>query len=620
MAKLSNFVNGFDEKCSENIECNELMNDSVANSDNDDDDNDYDDDINWGDCDDKFRGLFDQVLRVLMRGVHAKNGIIRPNPLLGDGLAVNLFKLFCLVRDRGGFRSVSEDNLWGLIAERLGFGYKLCASLKLIYFKYLDELDQWLNRITRDRVSVNGSYECGGSLGLLSLELEKRFRDFSSGGKGVGEREGERSFYEICNRINVVLEESLRDTGNGGEVYGDVVKCSVDDDDKLGSSNDFAGKGNQCSSDRPRKRKRDVFADMLSWMMNVSKSPDHLSDAKSMGRSRGKGSEDHDFRSLALSVREARLHRRYSYCNNEQAALHQKKNKMHPSMYEDDIPHNSDEGLRSSKRLLSLVKTPPCLCCKSSSVKQCKLDGKSKSPCKSKAPSENGSCIEKPVNIDLAGTEKVVVPAVDDDDPPIEKHALLGPHFQADVPIWTGIVSESDSKWLGTQIWVPDSLKEMSQFQTELPGKGRPESCKCQYPGSVECHRFHIAESRLKLRQTLGLAFYHWKFDRMGEEVSLSWTVEEEKRFKHIIKLNTPHLGKPYFPKKKRTDLVSYYYNVYLINRRRYQNRVTPKEIDSDNDEEEFGSVGEAFGYNAVKVPRREPLICHLNQQVIDVD
>ncbi|KAK9668106.1 hypothetical protein RND81_13G035900 [Saponaria officinalis] len=609
MAKLSNFENGVLEKCSENSECDEFMDVGIENGDDNDDD-----DINWGDCDENLRRLFEQVLRVLMRGVYAKNGI-RPTPaLLGDGLAVDLFKLFCLVRDRGGFRSVSEDKLWGLIAEKLGFDYKLCASLKLIYFKYLDELDQWLNRITRDRVSTNGSYECGGNFGLLSLELEKRFRNFSMDGEESGEKDGERSFYEICNRINVVLEERLRlpEIGNGNEVYDDVNKCNVlDDDDKLCNNNDFARNASQCSSESSLKRKRDLFTEMLSWMLNVSKNPTRPSVVKSAGCSRWKGSDDRDFRSLVLSVREARLRRRYAYSNNEQSSLYQ-KNKMHPSMYEDDILHNSDEGLRSSKRLLSLVKTPPCHCCKSSSVNQCTLDRKSKSP------SKNGPRIEEHVKTDSAGTKKVVVVPSVDNDPPIEKHVSLGPEFQADVPIWTGIVSESDPKWVGTPVWVPDFSK--TRFQTELPGKGRPESCKCRFPGSVECNRFHIAESRFKLRKSLGLAFYHWKFDRMGEEVSLSWTIEDEKKFKHVVKLNTPQLGRSYFPKKKRTDLVSYYYNVYLINRRRYQNRVTPKEIDSDNDEAEFGSVGEAFGFNAVKVPRREPLICYQNEQVTDFD
>ncbi|XP_074304034.1 AT-rich interactive domain-containing protein 2-like [Silene latifolia] len=583
MAGLSIFEDGSEEKCSGNS--SELMDVCVVNS---------DDDINWGDCDDKLRCLFDQILMVLMRGVYAKNGIRQIPALLGDGRPVDLFKLFCLVRDRGGFRSVSEDNLWGLIAEKFGFGYELCSSLKLIYFKYLDELDQWLNRITRDRISENGSWECGGNLGMLSLELEKRFRDYSTDGKELGGKEDVRGFYDFCNHMNA---------GTSNEWQNGLIECKVNYDENLCNRNDFAGKANLCAFDSSRKRKRDVFVEMLSWMMNVSRNPDHFFNGESGECSKGKGNQDHDLRSVALSVREARLHRKFSYSNDEQSSLNQKKHKMHPSMFE-----VSDEGLRCSKRLLTVVKAPACHCCKSGPDNPCKLESDSR------LPSENGSHIEEHVSTDLPTSKKIVVPVpVDDDVPPIENHVLVGPRFQVDVPVWTGIALESDSKWVGTQIWVPD-------YQDELSGKGRPEFCKCRFPSSVECHRFHIAESRFNLRKKLGVAFYHWKFDRMGEEVSLSWTIEDEMKFKHIMRLNIPHLGKSHFRKKRRTDLVSYYFNVYLINRRSYQNRVIPKEINSDDDETEFGSVGEAFGCNAVKGLRSEPLVCYQNEQVFDFD
>lgn len=614
MAGWSIIKGEYQGNCPENRQNDELNDECLSDGDND---------VKWDDCDDELRCLFDQVLMVLLRGVYAKNGIRPMPPLLGDGRSVDLFKLFFLVRDRGGFGPVSNEKLWGLVAEKFGFDYKLCASLKLIYFKYLDELDQWLNRITRDRVSLNGRYECGGNLSLLSLELEKRFRDFSTHGKGMVDEkieDEEIEYDEICRRIDVALKKTFHfpDQEQNGEVMAAVVV--VDDDDKLYDNKEFVGKENNCGinkdSTSSRKRKRDIVVGMLSWINNVAKNPCNPSTGTLPGCSRWKENGGNDFWSIALWLREARLCRRYADSDDDRSSSHQKKHKMHPSMYEDDIQpnHHSAEGLRCSKRLLSSTKTSPtpCHCHNSYSVHQ----GKPGSPCK--APQEHMYKDQDHVFADSQATKRTV--GQSNDDPPVEKHVSVGPQFQAEVPIWMGLVSESDSKWLGTLVWSPDSLKQNPCPEFVLPGKGKAESCGCPFPGSVECYRFHIAERRMKLRHELGLVFYHWKFDRMGEEVSLSWSVEEEKRFKQIIKLNKPSLGKSFFPKKTRSNLVSYYYNVFLIRRRSYQNRVTPKDIDSDDDEAEFGSVSEAFGSKAVKIRGSEPVKCYQNEQVTDLD
>ncbi|XP_021845094.1 AT-rich interactive domain-containing protein 2 isoform X2 [Spinacia oleracea] len=614
MAGWSIFDHGSEGNCTDNSESNELIDVGLLSK--------SDDDVKWDDCDDNLRGLFDQVLMVLLRGVYAKNGS-RPIPaLLGDGRTVDLFKLFCLVRERGGYHSVSEEKLWGLVAEKFGFECTMCASLKMIYYKYLDELDQWLNRITRDRVSANGSYECGGSLGLLSLELEKRLRNFSTDEKAFRMEEG-IGYDKLCNNVSLATKETLHlpDTEETTEVHNVVVKFAVDNGERLCNIKEFAAKETEIAIDEDitsRKRKRDMFGETLSWMIELAKNPCHASIGVLPGSSRWKESSHKDFWSIALLVREARLQKKFTDTNDQQSRFLQ-KHKIHPSMYEDDISfdHLSAEAVRCSKRLSSLEITPLCQCCKSStSVDKCKL----KNP--PDPPTENGLQHKQDLeNADISDTKGVAVTvavAVSTVDYPVEKHVLVGPRFQAEVPIWTGVISESDSKWLGTKTWSPE-LQQLNSIK--LLGKGRrSESCNCLLPGSVECNRFHIAENKMKLRRELGLSFYHWKFNRMGEEVSLSWSVGEEKRFKHIIRLNNTFLGKSFFPRKTRMELVSYYYNVFLINRRSYQNRVTPKDIDSDDDEKEFGSVSEAFGYRAVKVRGSEPLKCFQNEQVIDFD
>ncbi|KAL2902598.1 AT-rich interactive domain-containing protein 2 [Bienertia sinuspersici] len=610
MAGWPVYDHGLELNCTENSGRKELINGYLSKSD--------DDDVKWDNCGDKLRCLFDQVLMVLLRGVYTKNGS-RPIPaLLGDGRTVDLFKLFCVVRERGGFVSVSEGKLWGLIAEKIGFDCSLCGSLKLIYYKYLDELDQWLNRITRDRVSVNGNYECGGSLGLLSLELENRLRNFSIDEKEV-KKDGDIQYGNICNYVDVAVKETshLPDVRAGIEVHDVVVKLAANDRERLCDSLVFAGKAkkNVINEDvTTRKRKRDMFRETLSWMIRVAKNPCRLSIGTLPGSSGGKESGWKELRSLALSIREARLRKRCTDLNDQQSQFHQKKHKMHPSMYEDNILSDqlSAEGLRCSERILSLSNTPPCQCCKSFSVNKCKLKNPSESPL------ENRLHKKEQVNADISVMKREIINI---EDAPVENHILVGPRFQAKVPLWTGIISESDSKWFGTQVWTPDLKEEQTSFsETKFLGKGRSLSCNCHLPGSVECHRFHIAENKMKLRRELGLAFFHWKFDRMGEEISLSWSLEEEKRFKEVVRLNNPFLGKSFFPRKTRMDLVSYYYNVFLIKRRSYQNRVTPKDINSDDDEAEFGSVSEAFGYSAVKVRGSEPLICLQNEQVMDLD
>jgi len=200
----------------------------------------------------------------------------------------------------------------------------------------------------------------------------------------------------------------------------------------------------------------------------------------------------------------------------------------------------------------------------------------------------------------------------------------VGPRFQAEIPECTGVVSESDSKWLGTRSW---SVKHGTEPATETDlGRGRQEKCGCEHPGSVACVRLHIAEKRMKMKFELGSEFFNWGFDRMGEEVSLQWTPEEEKRFKDIMSTKPSENIKyfwanwfRYFPNKTKRQLVSYYFNGYLIQLRTYQNRATPNNIDSD-EEGEFGNLSDGFGMEAVKGPDDDIMECSLSEQDINLE
>ncbi|WOL07067.1 hypothetical protein Cni_G15803 [Canna indica] len=215
-----------------------------------------------------------------------------------------------------------------------------------------------------------------------------------------------------------------------------------------------------------------------------------------------------------------------------------------------------------------------------------------------------------------------------------DQQPRIGPYFQAEVPIWTGrptmFSTDTDTlKWLGTRTWPPENQENCQLLDFALIGRGRPNICNCEKRGSMECVRFHIAEKRLQLKCELGCAFHAWKYEFVGEEVALLWTEEEEKMFKNIVFQNRASLNKNfweqlylYFPFKDRKSIVSYYFNVFLLGWRRYQNHVTPKYIDSDDDETEVGFLVNSsnwFGH-VTKICEFKTLVCAQNQQCMDID
>lgn len=292
------------------------------------------------------------------------------------------------------------------------------------------------------------------------------------------------------------------------------------------------------------------------------------------------------------------------------------KQKMHPSMYEENIVvnHESIERSRCSRRLSSL-KSDFC----SYSAAQGNLRGPQRT--------ELENCPMEPL-VNTNEQEPGNTNNLDDlfPDDLFRKTVPVGPHVQAEVPEWTGEVTESNSKWLGTKVWPLENGEWNAQIE-DCIGRGKPNYCCCRFPGSVECVRFHIAEKRMKLKVDLGTLFYHWRFHRMGEEISLAWTIEEQNRFKQMIKSNSSLLTKSFcnnasrlFPTKKREDLLNYYFNVFLIRRRIYQNRVTPRMVDSDDDKSELGSLGGNFGDEVIQVPWSKFLTCTQNEQSTELD
>lgn len=202
-----------------------------------------------------------------------------------------------------------------------------------------------------------------------------------------------------------------------------------------------------------------------------------------------------------------------------------------------------------------------------------------------------------------------------------ESDIPVGPNHQPDIPEFTNYVGVSDPnslKYLGTSLWSPKHKIAFQAYHTPIGEIGCSKICQCSIPGSSECIRFHVAENKLKLKCVLGSAFYAMGFHKMGEEVALSWTEGEEKKFKSTVRANLPSDDKSFWPplianlkSKGWKELVSYYYNVFLLRRRRYQNRTMPLKIDSDDDDIESGFLNGALDLRTV---------CTENKQCVDVD
>ncbi|XP_051129056.1 AT-rich interactive domain-containing protein 2-like [Andrographis paniculata] len=186
---------------------------------------------------------------------------------------------------------------------------------------------------------------------------------------------------------------------------------------------------------------------------------------------------------------------------------------------------------------------------------------------------------------------------------PIKNVIPVGPRFQVNVPKWEGAINKSrlllgykwdddNSKWLGSRVW-PIGSRNMTTTEKEI-GEGRPNSCSCALPGSVDCIKHHILERRLLLKRELGGVFFTWKFDEMGERVSKSWSMKDRKTFESIVKMKPTSEGRDFvrralrhFPNKCRKGIVSYYFNVYVPDRLSLQTRLpSTKQVDTDDEDE----------------------------------
>lgn len=190
-----------------------------------------------------------------------------------------------------------------------------------------------------------------------------------------------------------------------------------------------------------------------------------------------------------------------------------------------------------------------------------------------------------------------------------QKMVPIGPDFQAELPEWAPYsyknkpciegLHESlspppqagENKLAGRTIILMPNM-ELLADHIENIGETTVE-CSCEDIGSIRCVRLDIIQAREKLKLALGEeAFVRLGFCDTGEVVAEKWSEEEEELFQEVVLSNPASLGKNFwnhlaieFPSRSREELVSYYFNVFILRKRAEQNRFDPLNIDSDNDE-----------------------------------
>ncbi|KAH0468207.1 hypothetical protein IEQ34_003240 [Dendrobium chrysotoxum] len=186
------------------------------------------------------------------------------------------------------------------------------------------------------------------------------------------------------------------------------------------------------------------------------------------------------------------------------------------------------------------------------------------------------------------------------------RHVPVGPVHQADLPKWVtrdsniasdnGTTSYADrdeasaDKWLGSCVMpMPDRdsiTKDVLSCYSKIV-------CDCTDEGSINCVRKHVMEARENLIRALGQEeFIQMGFSHMGEIVAQTWTEEEENLFHEVVLSNPESAGRNFwavlrkaFPSSSFKELVSYYFNVFMLRKRAHQNRFDRLNVDSDNDE-----------------------------------
>lgn len=152
----------------------------------------------------RLRLCFDQFLRFFLKQIYAQDSFRPLPPMLKDGQPIDLFRLFLVVREKGGYDKVSKNGLWDLVAKESGLGLSASVSVKLVYVKYLDALERWLDRVADDKKDPKiNSIDTGSSLSGYLMKLGAEFEGFLSGSKKTDGMYPHLEELDFENEVNV---------------------------------------------------------------------------------------------------------------------------------------------------------------------------------------------------------------------------------------------------------------------------------------------------------------------------------------------------------------------------------------------------------------------------------
>lgn len=242
----------------------------------------------------ELRCSFDQILGPFLKQICGHDSYRSLPPMLDNGQCVDLFKLFWLVKEKGGYSAVSENVLWNLVAEESGLDSDVGSALKLLYNKYLDLLDRWLDTISKDKDSRGSLGFCRDISGKHSMELETEFKGFLPEILDQKKKDEEYSHFDLAKSDSSFLgmEDLYRnnEVRTGVKVELDLNKKCDDDIDEVKSAVkadlDLNRKYDDENEDViildlnevnqevfSRKRKRESMLRMLNWINMIAKNP-----------------------------------------------------------------------------------------------------------------------------------------------------------------------------------------------------------------------------------------------------------------------------------------------------------------------------------------------------------
>lgn len=317
MAGWSIVTNGSVLDCGENVGAYQNNSVTLHNSRNSVEDGVDDDESDYYNV--RPRYYFDQVLSLFVKEI-AETGILRPvPPILGDGKEVDLFKLFRIVRDRGGYDRVSKKRLWAFVAKESGSSPGATAAVKLIYFKYLNELEKWFWERCRDRGLGNGQCGYDENFQLLSLELETEFRGLLSDGSDRKEKDD-----KFVHLESDTIENTELCLWDNKDAYSGFGKCHSDNDENFEHDNHEGLQKlnlNVNKKGKEWKRKRESLSGMLKWLIQIARHPHDPSVGIIPKPSQWKEHQGNEFWIQTIRIKNALLLRRHIHSNTEESPL-----------------------------------------------------------------------------------------------------------------------------------------------------------------------------------------------------------------------------------------------------------------------------------------------------------